>query len=244
MNRWALFIDIEGTSKLFEQNKVPFYDAFDSLLATLYSIGTKVFPETPSRLFAHQVGGDGVIVVSEFAEGRPETPISIAVILLQVLLMKGFVGKAGISEGDFGDVRSCFPSLREIQKDKDSDSRYRLGRGVLTTFPVMGTALINSHRFATRPPKGARLAIDSTLLKDMPLGVIVTKLTTDISVIDWVHTRTKTMDRIVNEAKVHLASVVELEQKLTAYVLGTREIGKTKWGQNTLVLNGCRSLVE
>src|SRR5712691_908711 len=142
MNRWAVFLDIEGVSKIFPSDEAHFFGAFDALLNVLGRIGTLVYPDTPDRLFAHQVGGDGLLIVSEFAEGTPEVPISIAIVLMQVLLINGAVAKGGISEGGFGDIQNCFPSLGALPRA--GDHRFRLSGGLLTIFPVMGTALINA----------------------------------------------------------------------------------------------------
>lgn len=162
MDRWAAYLDVEGTSRMYTKNKMVFFSAFDALLSALHKISATVYSETPSRLFAHQLGGDGLLIVSEFAEGSPDVPISIATVLLQVLLMHNAVGKGGISAGSFADIHSCYPALREMTKS--ADNVYQIGRGVLTVFPVMGTALINAHRFASNAPKGSLLAIDRVLL--------------------------------------------------------------------------------
>jgi hypothetical protein len=130
MDRWAIFLDIEGVSKIFPNDEAHFFGAFDALLNVPGCIGTLVYPDTPNRLFTHQVGGDGLLIVSEFAEGRPEVPISIAIVLMQVLLINGAVAKGGISEGSFGDVQNCFPSLEALPRA--GDHRYRLGGGLLT----------------------------------------------------------------------------------------------------------------
>jgi len=79
MNRWAVFLDIEGISKIFPENELRLYVPFDAMLDALCRICVNVYPESPFRLFSHQVGGDGLIIVSEFSEGKPEVPISIAV---------------------------------------------------------------------------------------------------------------------------------------------------------------------
>jgi len=237
MNRWAVYLDIEGTSKIYEVHEGRVYAAFDAILSTLCRIGSEVFPETPSRLFAHQVGGDGVVIVSEFAKDLPEAPISIAVVLLQVLLLNGHLGKAGISEGTFADIRSCFPSLRSVPNI--GDGRYRLGRGLLTTFPVMGTALINSHRIATRKPRGARLTVDADVMIDVPDGVVISLQDKGSLVVDWIHTRTRATEEITSKAHIELPSPGALRERLVAYVANTGDATDDEWKHNTLSLNGC-----
>jgi hypothetical protein len=242
LKRWAIFIDVEGTSKLYETQKSRFFHAFESMLVSLYKIGEAAFPESPDRLCVHQVGGDGVVIVSEFEEGLPEIPISIAVVLMQVLLVNDVVSKGGISEGDFGDVRGYFPVLREIPKA--GDGLIRLGRGCLTMFPVMGTALINSHRFASQPPRGCRLAIDPMLLNTVPAGVVLSKQAFDIAIVDWIHTHTLTMEWIFKKTGLRLPAPAELESRLISYVHSAGALSQEEWGLNSLQLNGCQTLKE
>lgn len=236
MNRWAIYIDIEGASNIYPVDEMRFFQAFDALLSALCSIGTKVYPETPNRLFAHQLGGDGLLVVSEFAEGNPEVPISIAVVLLQVLLMHDAVGKGGISAGRFGYVQGCFPSLRNMTKS--CGNVYQLGRGLLTVIPVMGTALINAHRLASQAPSGSLLAVDPTLLDTLPAGIVLRKEGTNSVVIDWVHTRTYLMEDILTKSGINLPLPSELERRLFNYVIATSDHCGEKWRDNTLLYNG------
>jgi hypothetical protein len=237
MNRWAIFLDVEGSSKIYPRDKVRFFNAFDELLSAVCRIGKLVYPETPQRIFAHQVGGDGLIIVSEFAEGVPEIPISIAVILMQVLLVNGAVAKVGISDGDFGDVSSCFPSMQFCPRV--GDRTFQLGGGRLTIFPVMGTALINAHHFATLPPRGCRLAVDQALLDTTTSGVVITHSEKDYVIVDWVHTRTAEMENIFAKTALRLPPAGELENILIDYVRDTGDLYKTEWGQNSLMMNGC-----
>jgi len=233
-------LDVEGVSKIYPENEIKFFHSFDALLNALRIIGTNVYPKTPDRLFAHQIGGDGLLIVSEFAEGKPGVPISVAVVLMQVLMMNGAVAKGGISEGGFADVSSCFPSLRSFFHGNNKS--IPLGNGLLTIFPVMGTALINAHRFAARPPRGSRLAVDVALAENLPKGIVISKREHDFIVIDWIHTRTQTMEMIAEKSGLKLLLPNELKSKLTAYVLSTGELGKSEWGQNSLALNGCEPL--
>ena len=235
-NRLALFIDVEGTSKIYSEGEVRFHSAFDQLLRSVCAVGAKGFPEPPLRLFVHQVGGDGLVIVSEFEEAEPERFISIAVILMQVLLVNGLVGKAGISAGTFGDIRGCMSSLREVEAV--GDTTYRLGAGLLTTLNVMGTALINSHRFATLPPRGGRLAVDPALLVNKPVDVVISSFGGPV-VVDWIHTKTAGMELIIQKTGLSLPPSSELEKRLIAYVGETGSLAASDWGQNTLELNNC-----
>jgi len=236
MNRGAIFIDIEGTSEIYAREESRFYSGFDGLVGAVLAIGSKVYPEPPSRLFAHQVGGDGIVIVSEFEEESADRFVSLAVVLMQVLLVHGMVGKAGISRGTFGNIQGCIPSLREAPKA--SGAAYRLGAGLFTTLQVMGTALVNSHRFAQIPPRGGRLVVDPAFVMRQPVGVIVSQFSGP-TVIDWVHSKTATMEHIIQEAGLDLPQSSDLERKLVAYVASAGPLAESEWGRQTLAMNNC-----
>jgi len=177
--RWSIFVDIEGFSYFSESD---IYRSFQVLLETIYPIGKNVFPDLPNRLFVHQIGGDGLLIVSELPEKDLSRPISIAVILLRALVHNGFLGKVGISIGDFADISSCWPNFYKlVEADTPKienelgifpESYYRktisLGRGILTLFPVIGTCLINSYKTKDNGPKGPNLIIDGKLKYKIP----------------------------------------------------------------------------
>ncbi|MBI4623472.1 MAG: hypothetical protein HY736_09685 [Verrucomicrobia bacterium] len=235
-NRWAIYIDVEGTSKLYTKDADQFHAGFGKLLGAVYAIGDQVYPEPPARLFAHQVGGDGIVIVSDFEEDSPERFVSIAVILLEVLLVNGLVGKAGISTGTFYDIQGCVPSLREVPNA--NDAAYSMGAGLLTTLKVMGTALVNSHHFAEVPPRGSRLAVEPALLMKIAPGAVISDFGGPV-VVDRIHTKTATIEHIIKTAGLDLPTSSELKKKLIAYVSSTGPLADTEWGRNTLSLNGC-----
>jgi hypothetical protein len=233
-----VFLDLEGISKVFPENELQLYVPFDASLDALCRIGVNAYPESPYRLYAHQIGGDGLIIVSEFCEGKPEVPISIAVLLMQTLLKMGAVAKGGISEGTYGDYQGCFPSLEKYEKI--SNCTFGIGRGgKLTIFSTMGTALINSHNYASRQPRGCRLAIDTALIESIPNGVVTYEYAADIIIIDWIHTQTKTMEKIKDLAGLCLPTAEQMEGMLISYIERTDELKNTEWGINSLHFNGC-----
>ena len=239
LQRWAIYIDIEGTSKIYPHNHVQFFRAVDALFDAVCRIGSRVCPEEPDRLFVHQTGGDGLIIVSELSRRSPELPIAIAIILMRTVLAAGSVAKAGISHGEFGDVQSCFPSLRSYPSDEQG--RRRLGRGIFATLPVMGTALVNAHRVAKGPPRGARLAVDRTMIHDIPPGVFVSNEGIDAVVVDWVHAAMPTIDEVMAKAGISLPTPSDLRQRLLAYVANAAETPDEAWKHSTLSLNRCSS---
>jgi len=235
--RWAIYIDLEGSSRIYASDEAHFFKSADALMDGICRIGSLACPETPDRIFVHQTGGDGFVIVSELAQRTPDMPIAIAVVLMQMVLAAGSLAKAGISQGTFADVSGCFPTLARYPED--GRGRRRLGRGLMTLFPVMGTALINSHRLATRRPRGARLAVDAAMMAQPQDGVVVSYTENDLIVVDWLHTRTGVMDEVIAKTSIHLPSTAELQERLVAYVAETGESTDEDWRHNTLCLNGC-----
>ena len=114
----------------------------------IYRIGTYVYPdersETGERLFVHQTG-DGFAILSDFHEYSLERPIAIATALMRyVVASTGNFASASISEGGFADISNCYPE--ELRRCLNGGSRTNLGSGIMTLFPVMGTALIRAYK--------------------------------------------------------------------------------------------------
>jgi len=135
IGRWAINIDLEGFGHLYDKEDLVLLSLCE-LMEGIYRIGVQCYPESPDRIFAHQIG-DGFIIVSDFPEESFERPVAIALSLLRHVAHSGRYAKATISDGEFSDILSCYPS--SVINAAGSDKRVRMGRGVMTLFPVMGT---------------------------------------------------------------------------------------------------------
>lgn len=198
-DRWAIYIDIEGFRALYDR-EITVLKSLGDLMAGIYSIGTRFYPESPNRLFAHQTG-DGFVVVSEFGAASLETPIAIAIALLRHVAARGRFAKASIGEGNFADIQGCYP--RAIMEACSEDHVVRLGDGLMTIFPVMGTALIDAVGIQKRSPKGALLTVASDNRSRLPSGCITKDMDgQEIIVIDWVHSALSLLEEIQNTAEL------------------------------------------
>jgi hypothetical protein len=200
-----------------------------------YRIGNDVCPETPHRLFAHQIG-DGFVIVSQFADRSPELPLAIGTFLLRNILLAGGIGKCALSQGEFADIQGCYPEM--IRENANESGAVRLGRGLMRVFPVMGSALINAYRLSKRE-SGALLLLDSDLQGNLPQGAVVAKRTSDYSVLDWVHTDTPEIDEIASKTGINHPQATILENKVRDYTNRNGSDLPKKWVTNTLELNGC-----
>jgi len=235
MKRWAIWIDIEGFSRLYLQDDWRALVPLGALLEGIYKIGSTVCSESPNRLFAHQTG-DGVVIVSECAQGSPHLPLAIAAALLRTVLASGGVAKAGISEGEFADIQGCYPDI--IWSAMENHGTIKMGHGVLRIFPVMGSALVNAYAL-TKKLTGGLLLVDGPLATSLPAGVVVSKRESDYAVIDWVHFHTPELDDISANAHVSWPENPALETRLRDYALKTRPSPCQDWTNNTLELNHC-----
>jgi hypothetical protein len=216
--RWGISIDIEGFSTNYEhsENRKNFaISALRELMDAIYKVGTLCFPGDPyrnysDRIFAHQFG-DGFIICSDFPEANATRAISIAIALMRHMIVKGFATKAAISAGDMSDIKGCYPNaVREA-----NDETVHLGMGLMTTIPVMGTALTKAHKLASKQ-SGAILIIDHNLLS---LGVAegVDLRGEHGNCIDWISANLPLSGKITKKSRLVTADPPVLLYKLKCY---------------------------
>lgn len=186
-DRWAIYIDIEGFSKNYEHStsgKNFAIDALVELMNSIIEIGSICFPGSihsnySDRLFVHQFG-DGFIICSDFSGEDATRPISIASALMRHMIVKGFATKTAIATGDMIDIRGYYP---EIVRASETGV-INLGTGIMTTIPVMGTAILKTYNLSNKR-SGAVLIVDDELIKvGMSSG---TKIhTNDVPCVNWI----------------------------------------------------------
>lgn len=232
--RWAIWIDIEGFSKLWSVGDVGLH-ALNKLMLGIYRIGSHVYPEEGSRLFAHQFG-DGFIIVSDFAEESLDRCASIAIALMRFVTHSGCFARAAIAEGEFADIAGCHP--REIRNARD-DWGVRLGNGLMTLNDVMGTALVNTNKLdASNACRGSLLTIEALSRNRLSDSIILRPISNnpELQVIDWIHSSTDELRRIflsfpdAERSPGIIATTIEKYCESTAPPL--------EWYANTRLFNG------
>lgn len=211
-NRWSIWIDVEGFSNLYRKNSTEALHHLNELMASLYRIGIHVFSESPDRLFIHQFG-DGFIVVSDFPEREPNRPLAICIAIMRHLLKKGVVTKAAIAAGDWGDISSCYPE--EVIKVAQDRRFLRIGQGIMTIIPVMGMALISSHKLSGSD-SGALLLLDTSSFSGLPNNIICKSGTANT--IDWIHSEFPDVNDICKKASLDILSNKEAEDLIISYI--------------------------
>jgi len=211
--RWAIWIDIEGFSNLYER-ETQVMKALADLTEGIFLIGTNCYPETPNRLFAHQTG-DGFVIVSEFGASSLEFPVAISIALLRHVAASGRFAKASISEGDFSDNKECYS--QRIKDACHDSSTVSIGDGIMTLFPYMGTALIKSYSLAKQSPKGALLTLSKENWERLPSQCIMRKANPDIISIDWVHSELPLVKKLQNTAGLSAPNAEQVKNAIIQY---------------------------
>jgi hypothetical protein len=219
INRWSVYIDIEGFSSTYAIDSKPLV-ALGALMTGIYDIGSRCYRESPNRIFAHQLG-DGFIVVGEFRWPDLTQACSVAIALLRIVLMSGGVAKASIAEGEHADVTGCYPPIIRELHGQAHGGAFPIGAGRMTVLPVMGTALINAYRLlhADRTPSGALLVVQHSNVSRLPPGVSFVE-EQDFAVVDWLHASYEDLNRVLQDAALITPSPREMESALERYIAG------------------------
>jgi len=214
IGRWAINIDLEGFGHLYDKEDIVLL-SLGELMEGIFRIGVQYYPEPPDRIFVHQIG-DGFIIVSDFPEETLNRPVAIAISLLRHVAHSGRYAKASISDGEFEDILSCYPS--SVINAAGADKSVRLGSGIMTLFPVMGTALIRAISVAKKCPSGPLLAVAAENLKRIPEGLVVHEVPTQgIIVIDWIHSENELANKISSKSKLKWKDATTISEQLRDY---------------------------
>jgi len=217
-DHWAIYIDIEGFSSKYSKGNDALI-ALKELMRAIYRIGKFVFPEPPNRLFAHQIG-DGFVIISDFHEPNLDRAISIGIVLMKYVTGFNLLARCTIAEGGFSDITGCYP--REVFNDcNDGDhSVSRIGSGLMTIFPVMGTALINAAGINKRPPKGPMLIVPQEFQNRFSLNFISIPIECSENIsIDWIHSDSGSITEISQKATLKCSGIETIENYLKDYIL-------------------------
>ena len=216
-SRWCIFIDILGFSRFWECDRSKAYASLRAMMRTIHAIGAKSFPETPNRLFVHQMG-DGFAILSEFGEESFGRPIAIATALMRCVATTGAFAAAAIAEGDLADITGCYPSEIFVGDDRRTTT---LGHGVMTISPVMGTAFIRAYRLGRIAPPGPFLVISEAHRDRVPaslqLRTTLGRNGQSLCSIDWIRYQSEYLAQIRRSAGIHIPTASELQSTIQAY---------------------------
>lgn len=227
IERWAIYIDIQGFSALWEKEDAVLLSLGELMLA-IVRIGRNCYPNSPDRIFAHQFG-DGFLIISDFPEENLERCVNIAIALLRHVASSGRFAKAFIIEGQMTDIKNCYPT--EVLNYLESDLTVSLSMGLMTIVPVMGTALIRGASLEKNSPSGPLLIIETSKIKRVPKELVLINTSDErVTSIDWVHFNSELLSKIQNQAKLQVPNELKIEESLRKYC--KEHSLKDDWTQN------------
>ena len=233
MDRWAINIDIEGFGQTYDSDPQAMV-SLRALMEGIYKIGSECYPNPSERIFAHQLG-DGFVVMSGYGVPGIKKSLGIAIFLMRHVLANGGATKASISQGDLADVRGCFPE--SIRNAEGRGSTVRMGSGLMTTFPVMGTAIINSIKLSEVAPSGSLLVVQGVLSEELQQMLGLHHLQDPgLSIIDWIHSEMEAVRKIEDCGSLNLMFTSGLESSMNKYIEGSNV--KPEWDENTRKYTG------
>ncbi len=226
--RWGIYIDIEGFGANYDETMSGLIP-LNALMEGIYKIGENYYREPPDRLFAHQFG-DGFIVVSDFHEMKLDRAIAVAISLMRYVLAHRGVAKASIAEGDFSDIQGCYP--KPIRNHAmEGDGRVNIGHGLMTVFPVMGTALINAAGVNKDSPSGSLLTLHKSNSDRISAEFEITNVKEDLISINWIKGDSELVNSICNGAGLIDNDESTRENLLVSYIQKNKL--KEEWIENT-----------
>jgi hypothetical protein len=212
-NRWAIYIDIEGFSELFKCERFDIIRSLCDLMEAIFLIGERCTEE--NRIFAHQIV-DGFTIVGNYNGLSLEMPVAIAISILRHVAVSGRFAKASIGEGDSGDYTGHYPN--RVLDAQENGHRVRMGSGLLTLFPVLGTAHIDAYRVHEKSPSGSLLTVASSNRNKLPQNTIVKEVSCGTLLsIDWVHSEINLVNEIQRSANLRSPNIKEIEQAFLNY---------------------------
>jgi len=229
--RWSLWIDVEGFSAGYRSNETHALQAIGSLLEAVFKIGTTIYAESPSRLFAHQFG-DGLVIVSNFPEESAERPLAIAISVMRHLISKKVACKSAVASGGFADIGGCYPEI--LFKNSSDRQVVSMGEGLMTIIPVMGTALIASHKLSQQR-KGAVLLIREDCFQAMPIEALVSLKAP--TAIDWIHSDLPLSREISTKAGLFYPESSTASDMLRRYIDAHGTSAGAQWVSSTVEAN-------
>jgi hypothetical protein len=122
-------------------------------------------------------------------------------------------------EGGLAGITSCYETEVMDECVDGGVSTARMGAGLLTIFPVMGTALINAVGLNKSKPKGPLILMPRTFLNRVNSSFITCSTeNTDIVSVNWVATENELISKIGMEADIHLPTKDAISVNLTNYI--------------------------
>jgi hypothetical protein len=231
MQQWALFVDIEGFSQNYENNRQSLL-WLGALMKGIYFIGKNSYSYEQNRIFAYQFG-DGFFISGLYGLPSLQQPASIAIALLRYVLCSGGTAKAAICDGDSSDVIGCYPEEIQRAYSMAGGTEFALGEGLMGIQPVNGTGLVNTNKLlrAKNSLSGSLLLLPASKSRMLPDGVHFTNIG-KLAAVDWLHATYPALEHLLTDAGLDLPKTDVLQKLILSYTKNNDL--PSKWKRNTL----------
>lgn len=231
--RWAIHIDVEGFGAKWNDT-IDAFRGLNALMEGIFHIADRVYQEPPQRLFAHQFG-DGFLIVSDFPEENLNRAVLVCIALQRYVLGCGAIAKAAIAEGDLSGIEGCYP---KVIRDRNKNGAVFMGHGLMTLFPVMGTALIRAVGLGKKSPSGPLLVASSENSTHISPEFLKIPEENGLVFIDWLKSEPRGLSALQNAAGMREYSESERISQLRSYITSNPELN-VKWieGAEKYLLN-------
>lgn len=185
---WALYIDVEGFSYLYEEYSMRPMSLLTSDIFALLDSGKREF----SGLSAIQYGGDGFLIkqLGSVYDKDIRRPLAIGCALMKRALVDGFTLRAQLSVGDSADVQGTYSKAMQDRIQYQRAGGYlSFSHGFPHSFSnmlynsVIGTSILNAYRLGK--PKGPLFVIDPLLKADLEESGVAVEVTNEALLLHW-----------------------------------------------------------
>ena len=154
---------------------------------------------------------------------------------MRSLIVQGTAVKAAISKGSLSDVRGIYAAgIRNHVKDGAA----RLGSGLMTLTPTLGTALSRAHKLGSAL-SGSQLIVDHKAIQpaELPDWLNWRQSNSAWSSVDWVHGSSEKLKRLCQVSKLGCPASAHVEAALLDY-MQLEPHPPEKWRALTLEMAG------
>lgn len=221
-----MFVDIQGFAALYGGHHDSLW-GLSELMRGVYLLGAEAKRLGISRLFAHHIG-DGFVLVDDGGPANVTRLVSVAVVLHQFTLIKtGHFCATAVERGEMADVMGCYPE--EVRDARSKHGAVPLGDGLMTIFPVMGTAIIKTVKLQAKA-HAATILFPAAQAAGLADG-IRTKAEDDNLFVDWVGSMSPTIKMAREILAIDRVTPAQLVGSVDAAIL--RNKCKPDWAERT-----------
>ena len=203
--RPAIFIDIEGFSSLYGTEASDSLWGLSDLMDGIITLGRVADQLGISRIFAHQFG-DGFVVVEDSGSALGRIAAMAMALHQYVLIRAGHFCGSAVEMGGLSDVVGCYP---KAVTDEESKNRVvRMGDGLMTITPVIGTALIKTYKLLGKH-RGGVVVVPAEYRGEIEEGTLAVEAD-GVLFLNWMESTSSTLTKCRQALRIGSYGATEL----------------------------------